>query len=112
VWQLREELNRYLPNVAFEKYKLEQEAQLASKQRLIDECNQEMQRQTAFIDGVRDSVAAVDLNVKQSNAMIGEINFPELLEKLKKLKDETEGKVGEIAVKMKKKVGHGELLAL
>lgn len=59
MWQLREELNRYLPNVAFEKYKLEQEGQLASKQKLIDESNQEMQRQAGLIDTLRDNIASV-----------------------------------------------------
>lgn len=62
--------------MAFEKYKLEQEGQLASKQEMIDQCNQELQRQIGVIDTLRDSIASVEFSVKQSNAMIGEINFP------------------------------------
>jgi hypothetical protein len=85
---------------------------LAEKQRLIEECNSESQRLVALIASLGEGVTAVETNVQQNNAMIREINFPELLEKVKKLRDETEGRVVELAGKMKKKVGQGELAAL
>lgn len=44
--------------------------------------------------------------------MIKEINFTELLEKMKKFREETDSKVQELASKMKKKVSQSELLTL
>ena len=37
--------------------------------------------------------------------MINQINFPDLLEKTKKFKDDTDQKINDLVLKMKKKVG-------
>ncbi len=44
--------------------------------------------------------------------MIKEINFAEMMEKNRKFKEETEQKTNDLILKMKKKVGTNELLAL
>lgn len=41
--------------------------------------------------------------------MIKEINFAELQDKIKKFKEDTDHKVGELSLKMKKKVGTNDL---
>ena len=41
--------------------------------------------------------------------MMKEINFIEMQEKLRKVKDDTETKIGEMVTKLKKKVGNHEL---
>lgn len=43
--------------------------------------------------------------------MIKDINFADMLEKIKKQKDEVDRKVSEFAIKLKKKVGANDLLA-
>ena len=76
------------------------------------ESKEYVQRLSAIIEGIKQSVITVEQNVQQNNAMIKQINFTQLLQKLKKFRDDTETKVSELAVKMKKKVSQGELLAL
>lgn len=44
--------------------------------------------------------------------MIKEINFPEFLEKNKKFKEDLDQKMNDLILKMKKKVGSNELVAL
>lgn len=108
----RQELQRYLPVPAFEQHQLQLQRSLADKQRLIEECSREQQRLAALIGSLAASVAAAELTVQQSSAMIREIDFPEQLEKVRRVREETEGRVGELAAKLRRKVGQGELLAL
>jgi len=44
--------------------------------------------------------------------MLKEINFPDMMEKNRKFKEEMDQKINELVVKMKKKVGTNELVAL
>lgn len=44
--------------------------------------------------------------------MLKEMNFNELMEKIKKIKEETDHKVGELSIKMKKKCGMSDLTDL
>ena len=44
--------------------------------------------------------------------MMKEINFVDIMEKLKKFQDDTSAKVGQLTSKMKKKVNQNELLAM
>jgi hypothetical protein len=64
------------------------------------------------MSNVLERVSNVDKELEQNNAMIKEINFTELLEKMKKFREETDAKVQELAIKMKKKVSQSELLTL
>lgn len=50
--------------------------------------------------------------VKQNSKMLKEMNFNELMEKIKKIKEETDHKVGELSIKMKKKCGMSDLTDL
>ncbi len=47
----------------------------------------------------------------QNNNMIRQINFVEMIEKLKKMKEENEGKLTQFSVKLKKKVGITDLFS-
>lgn len=44
--------------------------------------------------------------------MLKEMNFNELMEKIKKIKEQTDHKVGELSIKMKKKCGMSDLTDL
>jgi hypothetical protein len=44
--------------------------------------------------------------------MLNEINFPEMLNKIKKFKDDMEHKITDLTIKMKKKIGTGDLTSL
>lgn len=44
--------------------------------------------------------------------MIREMNFSELMDKIKKIKEETDNKVGELSIKLKKKCGLSDLTEL
>lgn len=44
--------------------------------------------------------------------MLKEINFPQMMEKNRKFKEEMDQKITDLVVKMKKKVGTNELVAL
>ena len=48
--------------------------------------------------------------IQQNNNMIKEIDFKGLLERIMKFKEETEQKVSELTIKLKKKVSKAEIL--
>jgi hypothetical protein len=50
--------------------------------------------------------------MKQNNQLIGDMNFTEIIEQIKKFKEEITSRVNELAGKLKKKVSLSELLAL
>ena len=49
--------------------------------------------------------------MEENTKLIKEINFPELLEKNKKFREEMDQKMIDLSLKMKKKVGSNELVA-
>lgn len=112
VWKLREDFDRYLLNSNFDKYKAEQAQLLAMKDALIDQCNQEISRLRDQIGKMNQTVLKVEQSMRENSAMIKEINFTELLDKIKKFKEETEGRVTQLAAKIKKKVSQNEMLNL
>lgn len=112
VMKIKEEFQRYLPTFAFDRYKEEQERSLSEKQLQIDEANKEIKALHDIISKIHESVEKVDKDVKENAAMIKEVNFAELADKMRKFKEETEHRVVELAGKMKKKVSVAELAAL
>lgn len=93
MWKLREDFDRYLLNSNFDKYKAEQAQLIATKDVLIDQCNQEISRLRDEIGKMNDTVLKVEESMRENSAMIKEINFTELLDKIKKFREETESRV-------------------
>lgn len=56
---------------------------------LIDQCNQEISNLRDEIGKMNDTVLKVEESMRENSAMIKEINFTELLDKIKKFKEET-----------------------
>ena len=58
---------------------------------------------------------AIDKNTENiciNSGMIKEINFPEMLEKIRKFREDMDQKMNDLIVKMKKKVGKEQLTEL
>ena len=68
-----------------------------------------LETKIATVDGKADK--ACD-EVKQNSDMMKEINFAEMKERLRKHKEETDTKLGEMITKLKKKVGSSDLMEL
>lgn len=60
---------------------------------------------------LEDKLIKTREEIEDNAKLIKEINFPELLEKNKKFREEMDQKMIDLSIKMKKKVGSNELMA-
>lgn len=61
------------------------------------------------IDGIDKKATKASLDAEQNNSMMKEINFNDMQQKLRKFKEDSDTKISEMIIKLKKKVGGVEL---
>ena len=101
-----------MPNNAFEAYKESNSLYHLEKEQKIKDLAQEIALLSAGIDKSKEKIEAANREVQENTRMIKEINFPDMMDKNKKFKEETEQKMYDLVLKLKKKVGSNELIAL
>lgn len=101
-----------MPNSIFIEFKESQGNLQALQLKKNEELQKEIGRIDAKIATIHEKIKATKADTDQNTQMIKEINFPEMQEKNKKFKDEMDQKVNDLIIKMKKKVGTTELMAL
>ena len=101
-----------MPNNAFDAYKESNSLYHLEKEQKIKDLAQEIALLSAGIDKSKEKIEAANKEVQENTRMIKEINFPDMMDKNKKFKEETEQKMNDLVLKLKKKVGSNELIAL
>ena len=101
-----------MPNNAFDAYKESNSLYHLEKEQKIKDLAQEIALLSAGIDKSKEKIEAANREVQENTRMIKEINFPDMMDKNKKFKEETEQKMNDLVLKLKKKVGSNELIAL
>lgn len=101
-----------MPNNAFDAYKESSSLYHLEKEQKIKDLTQEIAKLSAGIDKSKEKIEAANREVQENTRMIKEINFPDMMDKNKKFKEETEQKMNDLVLKLKKKVGTNELVAL
>jgi primosomal protein N'' len=107
--RLRDELGRFVENDHFNEFREETVGNLRTAHERIDgisEHAKEVDRQISCIDGKATKASE---EAEQNTNMVKEINFAEMQQRLKKFRDDTETRLGEMALKLKRKVGAAEL---
>ena len=61
------------------------------------------------IGNIETKAEKASKDAEQNNKMLKEINFTEMQQKIKKIKEETDQKLSEFSIKLKKKIGLAEL---
>lgn len=101
-----------MPNNAFDAYKESNSLHHLEKEQKIKDLTQEIAVLSAAIDKSKEKIESANREVQENTRMIREINFPDMMDKNKKFKEETEQKMNDLVLKLKKKVGSNELVAL
>lgn len=101
-----------MPNNAFDAYKESNSLYHLEKEQKIKDLAQEIALLSAAIDKSKEKIESANKEVQENTRMIKEINFPDMMDKNKKFKEETEQKMNDLVLKLKKKVGSNELVAL
>ena len=101
-----------MPNNAFDAYKESNSLYHLEKEQKIKDLTQEIALLSAAIDKSKEKIESANREVQENTRMIKEINFPDMMDKNKKFKEETEQKMNDLVLKLKKKVGSNELVAL
>lgn len=101
-----------MPNSAFDAYKESNSLYHLEKEQKIKDLAQEIALLSAGIDKSKEKINSANKEVQENTRMIKEINFPDMMDKNKKFKEDTEQKINDLVLKLKKKVGTNELIAL
>lgn len=101
-----------MPNSSFDAYKESNSLYHLEKEQKIKDLIQEIALLSAAIDKSKEKIESANREVQDNTRMIKEINFPDMMDKNKKFKEETEQKMNDLVLKLKKKVGSNELVAL
>lgn len=84
---------------------MEKDKKIDSNTKNIIRLEEEIAKNSSLVEEAKNEV-------KQNSFMIKQINFPDFLEKNKKFKDDIEQKMNDLILKMKRKVGSNQLVAL
>jgi hypothetical protein len=109
VQKVRDELGRFVPNEHFNEFREETAGNFQSANESIGRINEHAKEMDKQINCIDDKATKASEEAEQNSNMVKEINFAEMQQRLKKFRDDTESKLGEMALKLKRKVGSSEL---
>ena len=78
----------------------------------LTQTNEEIKRLEKELGLTKVAIDKNTENICINSGMIKEINFPEMLEKIRKFREDMDQKMNDLIVKMKKKVGKEQLTEL
>lgn len=103
-------MSKFIDEETFKKFKEEFiNDELNQLKQSLNDLQNNLASTNSRIDEIYDKAEKASRDAEQNNKMLQEINFTDIQQKIKKIKDETDQKLGEFSIKLKKKVGLAEL---
>lgn len=112
VSKIKDELAKYVDNVEFKDLKDDTSIKFKQTNNNIARVQEETKNLGGKISEIDIKATKASNDALQNNNMMKEINFNEMQLKLKKYKQESQSKLNEMILKLKKKVGVTELAEL
>lgn len=109
---MREELKKYVELGVFDQFKEQNNRYFKELEDLINSLKGDQKNTEKRIEEIEEKVNKACQEVAENNAMMKEINFNEMQQKIKKFKEDSETKLSEFGIRLKKKVGSGDLLEI
>ena len=102
-------MNKYIENGEFSAFKDQTDMLFKETNENIDGVKNGVTKLGDQIDGIDKKATKASSDAEQNNAMMKEINFNDMQQKLRKFKEDSDTKISEMIIKLKKKVGGAEL---
>lgn len=109
---MRDELKKYVEVGVFDQFKEQNNRYFKELEDLINSLKGDQKNTEKRIDEIEEKVNKACQEVAENNAMMKEINFNEMQQKIKKFKEDSDTKLSEFGIRLKKKVGSGDLLEI
>lgn len=102
-------MNKYVQNGEFSGFKEQTDLLFKETADNIDGVRNGVNKLGEQIDSIDRKATKASEDAEQNNAMMKEINFNDMQQKLRKFKEDSDTKINEMLIKLKKKVGGAEL---
>lgn len=107
--RIRDEFNKYVSNGEFCGFKEQTDNMFKETGNNLESVRNGVKNLEGQVDGIDKKATKASQDANENNSMMKEINFNDMQQKLRKFKEDSDSKLNEMILKLKKKVGGPEL---
>lgn len=108
--RIRDDLCKFVENGQFDAFKDQTSLQFSETNSNIDSVKGGVKKLEGQIGQIDEKATKASNDAAENSTMMKEINFNDMQQKLRKFKEDTDSKLNDLIIKLKKKIGGNELV--